>query len=1175
MIKRFSSVFKKSENDWLKVTVSIFFSIIMVIFFGKTVAGSYALPTELPDTLTTGMGNVLTDRVTLFEDGLDGDEIISLVPYYAYDGNNKYTVYCLEKEKGWPSNDKAQTITKSEVPLDAGYVYILQNAYPNKSLTGNDKNDDYLTQVAIWFYQDRVNGVSDDTNGVLTAKQKNVIKSSSYYRYIEPLITGAVNAKNNPVTINPSFNISTSDFKLSGDNKYLVTDLITVDSNVSYDDYAVSVDNSAVEVLNSSNEVVGNNTISSGEPFKLRVNLSKIDNPISVNINVVVNYTDYVAYSYDPPSNMADTMQQAVVGTLVGVPKQKTVSASVSMPTGSLTIKKVDSSNNSPLAGASIEVIRKATNKTVASFESTTSDYVINNLLPGEYEIKELEAPNGYYIDEESSNVIISDSNLNISKTITNSKYDVKIRKVDSETGSVVSGAVLNIINSDNEVVDTITTTNDYVSVDTAKLKEGTYRVVEVSAPSGYVINTTEKKFSLDKTHTKITVDFEDKKNEVIIEKRDASDNSFVSGAVLRLIRVSDNKVIDEWTTNNKGHSVRGLEKGEYKVIEVKAPNGYTLSSSEVTVTITGEETEPITAVFYNSDNQIVINKVDEDGNPLSGAKLRITNSSGSEIDTFTTTKDPYTIDKLDPGTYYVEEIEAPSGYALNKERESFTIDENTTSVQVTMENAKSFIYIGKVDMSSGSYIAGAKLKLTSEDGSYSETFTSSNTPLKVAVPYGKYTLEETEAPSGYIKTDEKVSIDFNVNTTSNIYTISNKTGGLTIQKIDSETGNAVSGATLEIRNSSGDLVKTVTTTDTPTVVSDLSDGTYKIVETDTPDGYIKSDKEYEVTISSSNPNPSVTIENRPIIVNLGKIDARTGDYIAGATMRLSRLDGEMTPITFVSTASPYKVERLVPGIYSLEEIEAPSGYVGTGSKVTFRVLETGKVQTVNISNDITAISVNNRVLTVDTNGVSGYTYRLETRDGKVIDEFTTTEDVYTSDELEIGDYTLRQIEAPDGVIVNDSPIYFSVSDSNEVGVINFVNDFTKVEISKLDMANSEEVKGAHLVIRDSKGEVVEEWTSSDSPHYIEKLPVGKYTLTETIAPDGYVLNTSVIDFEVKSTGDIQSEVMYNSKPVEVPNTSRSATYIYLIGGILILIGGVLIYISYNNKIKKKSRKNI
>ena len=124
-------------------------------------------------------------------------------------------------------------------------------------------------------------------------------------------------------------------------------------------------------------------------------------------------------------------------------------------------------------------------------------------------------------------------------------------------------------------------------------------------------------------------------------------------------------------------------------------------------------------------------------------------------------------------------------------------------------------------------------------------------------------------------------------------------------------------------------------------------------------------------------------------------------------------------------------------------------------------------------------------------------------------------------------------------------------------------------------MANSEEIEGAHLVIRDSNGEVVEEWTSSNSPHYIEKLPVGRYTLTETMAPEGYIINTSVIDFEVLETGEIQSEVMFNSKPIEVPNTSRNATYIYLVGGILIIIGGVLIYISYRNVKKKKSRKNI
>ena len=1171
MIKKVGSIFKKGSNDWLKITVSIVISAVMVIFFSKAVASSYAAPTELPDSLTTGMGNILTDRVNLF-DGLDDDEIIALVPYYAYDGSNRYTVYCLEKEKGWPSNDSPQTITKSEVPLDSGYVYILQNGYPNKSLTGNDKNDDYLTQVAIWFYQDRVNGVSDSETGVLTANQKSVIKSSSYYRYIEPLITGAVNAKNNPETINPTFSIDSSDFKLSSDNRYLITDVITVSSNIEYNNYSVSVDNNAVEVLDSSNNVV-EGSIDSSEGFKLRVDLSKIDNPISVNINVIVNYIEYEAYSYNPPSNMADTMQQSVVGTLVGVPKQKTITNRVGMPSGSLTIRKVDSSDNSPLAGASIEVIRKVTNKTVASFESTTSDYVIDNLLPGEYEIKEISAPNGYYIDEESSNVIINESNLNVSKIITNSKFDVRIRKVDKETGEVVSGAILNILDSSNRVVETVTTTDDYVSI--TGLGAGRYKVVEVKAPKGYLINEEEKEFVLDKENSRVTVDFEDEKNEVIIEKKDAESGSIISGAVLRLIKVSDNSIIDEWTSDNKGHSVKGLVPGEYKVIEVSAPDGYTLSSSEVPVTITGEETEPITVTFYNSDNQITITKVDkETKESISGAKLKITNSNGDEIDTFTTTNEPYTLDKLDPGTYYVEELEAPSGYVPLKEKQSFIVDENSSGIQVTIENVKTEMSLGKVDASTGEYISGATLRLTDSNGKEVETFVSSNTPYVIkGLPYGIYHLEEVEAPSGYIKTDEIVDIDFNSNTTANIYTISNTTGGLTIQKIDSETGEAVSGATLEIRDSNGDTVKTIITTDRPTVISDLSDGTYKVVEVKAPDGYIKNNEEYEVVIDASNPNPSITIENEPITVNLGKIDARTGEYISGATMRLSRLDGEMEPITFVSTNSPYKVMRLSPGLYSLEEIEAPVGYVGTGSTLTFEVLETGKVQSVNISNDITTISINNRRLVVEAE--SGYKFRLETREGNLIEEFETTDDGYTSRELEIGDYTLKQIETPDGVIVNDKEIYFSVGESNEVNVVNFVNDFTKVNISKKDMANSEEIEGAHLVIRDSNGEVVEEWTSSNSPHYIEKLPVGRYTLTETMAPEGYIINTSVIDFEVLETGEIQSEVMFNSKPIEVPNTSRNATYIYLVGGILIIIGGVLIYISYRNVKKKKSRKNI
>ena len=1161
MVSKISNIFKKGHNDWLKVTISTIIAAVMVIFFSKTVASSYALSNL--DSLTTGQGHVTEDRVNLFPEFTEG-EIIALIPFFATDDNGeRYTVYCLEKNKGW---SPGETITRNETPLDDGYVYLLQNGYPKKSLTGDNANDEYLTQIAVWWYQDLINGVSDNETGVLTANQKSVIKSSKYYRYIEPLITGAVNAKNNPIEINPTFSINTNDFKLSSDNKYLMTDSITITSNIDYDNYLISVDNNAVEVLDNNNNVISNNTINKGESFKLRVDLSKIDNPITVNISAIVNYTEFEAYSYDPPK---EDMQQSVASVLVPVSKQKVVSNSVSMPTGSLTIRKVDTENK-PLEGANIEVIRKATNKTVANFETTTEDYVIDNLLPGEYEIKELSAPNGYYIDNESTNVIINDSNLNVTKEIINSKYIVRIAKRTYDQGGFISGAVLNIVNSNNEVVETITTTNGYTFLDTSKLSEGTYKVIEVTAPDGYFVNTEGEEFTIDKNHTNIEVIFHDEVNEVIIDKK-YEENNFVSGAVLRLIRVSDGKVIDEWTSTNEGHSVYSLSKGEYKVIEVTPPSGYSLNTSEVTFEVTGKETEAKTVTFYNSDNQVIINKVDEEGNPLSGAKLRVTNSNGDLIEEFTTTKEAHTLNKLSNGTYYVEEIEAPNGYQLNTERKSFTVDENTTSIQVTMENVKTRMYLAKVD-EYGECIPGATLRLLDSNKEEIETFVSGEMPYFIdGLDYGTYYLEEVKAPDGYIKNNEQVKINYTRDNASGTFSLVNRRGRLTIEKIDSETKEAVSGATLEIRKGN-EVVKTITTTNTPTVINDIGEGTYKVVEVNTPLGYIKSNKEYEVTIDPNNPNATVTIENKPITVNLGKIDAKTGEYINGATMRLNREDGEMEPITFVSSNSPYQVKRLTPGVYSLEEIEAPSGYVGTGSKITFRVLETGEVQTVNITNDITTISINNRTLTVDTNKTSGYKYQLETRDGTLIDEFTTINENYVKENLEIGEYTLKQIEAPNGVIVNNEPIYFSITDSNNVSIINFVNDFTKVNISKKDMVGSEEVEGAHLVIKDSNGNIVEEWTSSNTPYYIEKLPVGNYTLTETIAPDGYILNTSVVEFNVLETGDIQSEVMFNSKPIEVPNTSSNSTFIYLTGGILMIIGGILIYVSYKNKTGIKSR---
>ena len=800
MIKKISNLFKKGNNDWLKVTVSIVISAVMVMFFSKTVVSSYAIPNTLPNTLTSGMGSN-AERISLF-DNLYGSEQLNLVPYYATDGSGvRYTVYCLDKEKEWANG---YTITKDNTPLDAGCVYLIQNGYPNKSLTGNNAYDDYLTQIAVWWYQDLYEGTSN-----LTSNQKSVIQSSSYYRYIESLINGAVNASKNPVVINPSFSINSSNFKLSSDNKYLITDTITVNSNVSFNNYSVTVDNSAVEVLDSNNSPV-TGTINRGSGFKLRVNLANISSPISVNISVTVNYTEYEAYSYTPSSSI---MQNALPAALVPVSKQKTVSSNVGMPTGSLTIKKVDGNNN-PLAGANIEVRRVITNQVVASFTTNTKDYTISNLLPGEYTIKETSAPSGYELNTSTYNVVINTNNLNISQTVKNIKEnEVRLGKIDADTGKLVAGAT-----------------------------------------------------------------------------------------------------------------------------------------------------------------------------------LKLTNSEGKEVETFVTTTEPYIIRGLDNGTYYLEEVTPPPGYLLN---------------------------------------------------------------------------------------EKKVTININDNERVYTYNISNEKNKVEIVKRDASTGEIIAGATLKVTNSSGDEVE-----------------------------------------------------------------------------------------TFVTTTEPYIISGLTPGQYVLEEISAPAGYVSSNSKIIFEVLNTGKVQEVSLDSDFISISVNNKKLVIDAKGKEGYSFNLKDSNGNLVEKINVTDKVYTSKELDLGDYSLEEVSVPDGNIKNKTPYYFSVTDSNIVSSINYTNDFTKVEISKKDITNSEEVAGAHLVIKDSNGKVVEEWTSTDTPHYIERLPVGKYTLTETIAPDGYILNTSVVDFEVLETGEVQTAVMFNSKPVEVPNTSSNAIYIYIIGGVLIVVGASIMIIS-----KKKKKK--
>lgn len=190
---------------------------------------------------------------------------------------------------------------------------------------------------------------------------------------------------------------------------------------------------------------------------------------------------------------------------------------------------------------------------------------------------------------------------------------------------------------------------------------------------------------------------------------------------------------------------------------------------------------------------------------------------------------------------------------------------------------------------------------------------------------------------------------------------------------------------------------------------------------------------------------------------------------------------------------------------------------------------------------------------------------------GKEVLRWTTDNDSKKITGLDVGKYTLEEVSAPEGYQLSKEIKSFEVKEDGKTKRIVFYNyeeEIVEVEtvvsISKQDITTKEELPGATLIIKDSKGKEIDKWVSGDEPHIIKGLKEGKYTLEEITSPDGYVLSSEIITFEVKNNGVVTEVVMFNtpeSVEVIVPATGTDANKItYILGGLIIIIGSVLIY---------------
>ena len=394
----------------------------------------------------------------------------------------------------------------------------------------------------------------------------------------------------------------------------------------------------------------------------------------------------------------------------------------------------------------------------------------------------------------------------------------------------------------------------------------------------------------------------------------------------------------------------------------------------------------------------------------------------------------------------------------------------------------------------------------------------------------------------------------------------------------------------------------------TAVIAEKIPFGKYYVQEIATDEHYVLNGKKYLVNFEYMGQEvTTVSIDCGQFVNELkrGKIEGikvnESNEPLENALFGLFAVDtAEFTADNAYMTAvsdenGHFEFDKIPYGEYIVREIEAPTGYILSDESYPVTISEDGEIIEITAVNKPITIEISKQ--DIYGNELVGAKMQLDNSDGKVVEKWTSDGANHVVTELPAGDYTFKEIAAPDGYVIA-TDIRFTVDVYGKITVENvdatavsengnplivMVDDTTKVKISKRDITTDKELAGATLQIIDEDGNVATEWVSTDEAHFIEgKLIAGKeYTLRETIAPDGYEI-ASEIKFTVNTDGSVTEVVMYDEHTpeleipptvtIDTPNTGVSAdnsAEFYLVAAAVVVAFGMVIC-KRNDKEKRK-----
>ena len=791
--------------------------------------------------------------------------------------------------------------------------------------------------------------------------------------------------------------------------------------------------------------------------------------------------------------------------------------------------------------------------KTVTT--NKNGEAVIKDLPLGKYRVKETKAPAGFVLNPDSQEVsfIYKDQNTpeieeKLEFSNERQKVELSVEKQDAETGKALKGATFGLYNKEaissgdkvvvkaDTLLQQITSNEKGKAAFTLDLPLGRYYLKELQAPAGYVSSDEILEFDATYQGQDVkTIKLKSvKKNQpttVEVTKADITTGTELDGASMSVLD-KDGNVIDSWTSvKDSPHVIKRLQVGKtYILREELAPYGY-LRATDVEFTI--------------SDTAEVQKVKMEDEVPV--ARLLV-NKKGEFLDS---------VSLLDNAKGMIEHL---FNYVTG----------NLTDVTFNVYAAEA---IRAADGVSADYYAADELvgSITTDGNGIAQM---DNLPL------GRYYIVEKETSHGYVLDNEPRYVDLTYRdqdtplvTYSADWQNARQRVQVEVLKKEKDSDKVLSGAIFglyaadDIVSSKGKvllakdtLIELKTTDEDGKIrfVADLPvDSRYYIKELAAPDGYVTDQEPQEFTFEYQGSGTSVaeyafTFEDEQTTVELSKADLTDKKELPGASLKVTDENGN-TVDEWVSKEEAHIIKGLIVGKkYKMTETKPADGYV-TAESIEFTVENTKEVQKHQMLDDVTKVEISKKDIT-DSSEVPGAKLIILDKDGKKVESWTSTDKPHMVEKLPVGEYTLREEQAPDGYLIAED-VKFTVKDTGKVQKVKMkdAHPYGKLVIKKTDSTSKAALSGAEFELREKEsGKVVEKLvTDKTGTATSGKIPIAtykngkvektvEYILVETKAPNGYELSSKKeeIRFEYKDGKTKVIEIVKEIKNTKSPSGS-------------------------------------